>query len=132
MRAIASSAVWMSRSRRTALERVARLIVGLAGGRIDGAPVDLVHEPVPARRIQLRESRVAACSARRPADEIAKLLESVGFKVGSSFPVQVPSWRLDVAGEVDSLKKSRVFEATTVSLSELRPFRPTAVGDDPQ
>ena len=117
----------------TALERVARLIVGLAGGRIDGAPVDLVHEPVPARRIQLRESRVAALLGEAvPADEIAKLLESVGFKVGSSLSVQVPSWRLDVAGEVDLIEEVARLRGYDSFPVELRPFRPTAVGDDPQ
>src|SRR5579884_4113379 len=42
-----------------ALERVAQLIVLLAGGRIDAAPVDLAYERPAPRSITLRTSRVA-------------------------------------------------------------------------
>ena len=116
-----------------ALERVARLIVGLAGGRVDGAPVDLVYQPVPARRVQLREKRVATLlGAVVGGDEIAKLLESVGFKVGRDLSVEVPSWRSDVAGEVDLIEEVARLRGYDSFPVELRPFRPTAVGDDPQ
>jgi phenylalanyl-tRNA synthetase beta chain len=116
-----------------ALERVARLIVGLAGGHVDGAPVDLVYEPVPSRRIKLRETRVAMLLGEQvPATEIAKLLESVGFKIASDLSVEIPSWRSDVAAEVDLIEEVARLRGYDSFPVELRPFRPTAVGDDPQ
>ncbi len=116
-----------------ALERVARLVVGLAGGHVDGAPVDLVYEPLAPRRIPLREKRVATLlGASVPADEIATLLGSVGFKVGHDLSVEIPSWRSDVAGEVDLIEEVARLRGYDSFPVELRPFRPTAVGDDPQ
>ena len=116
-----------------ALERVARLIVGLAGGRLDGAPVDLVYEAASPRRIQLRESRVAMLLGEQvPAKDIAALLESVGFKVTSDLSVEIPSWRSDVAAEVDLIEEVARLRGYDSFPLELRPFRPTAVGDDPQ
>ena len=116
-----------------ALERVARLIVGLAGGRLDGAPVDLVYEPASPRRIQLRESRVAMLLGEQvPAKEIAALLESVGFKLTGDMSVEIPSWRSDVAAEVDLIEEVARLRGYDSFPVELRPFRPTAVGDDPQ
>ena len=116
-----------------ALERVARLIAGLAGGRVDGAPVDLVHEADAPHTIQLRESRVASLLGEPVgADEISKLLTSVGFKVATGLSVDVPSWRSDVAGEVDLIEEVARLRGYDSFPVELRPFRPTAVGDDPQ
>jgi phenylalanyl-tRNA synthetase beta chain len=116
-----------------ALERVARLIVGLAGGRIDGSPVDLVHEPSSPRRIALREARVGSLLGEPvSADEIAKLLGSVGFTVGRDLTVEIPSWRSDVSAEVDLIEEVARLRGYDSFPLELRPFRPTAVGDDPQ
>ena len=116
-----------------ALERVARLIVGLAGGQIDGSPVDLVYEAAPARRVPLRETRVATLLGEQvPAAEISALLNSVGFKVATDLSVEVPSWRSDVAGEVDLIEEVARLRGYDSFPVELRPFRPTAVGDDSQ
>ena len=116
-----------------ALERVARLIVGLAGGRIDGSPVDLVHEPSSPRRVALREARVGSLLGEPVgADEIAKVLRSVGFTVGRDLTVEVPSWRSDVSAEVDLIEEVARLRGYDSFPLELRPFRPTAVGDDPQ
>lgn len=116
-----------------ALERVARIIVALAGGRVDGAPVDLVYEPAGPRRVQLREARVGALLGEPVgAEEVARLLQSIGFKVAADLAVDVPSWRSDVAGEVDLIEEVARLRGYDSFPVELRPFRPTAVGDDPQ
>jgi phenylalanyl-tRNA synthetase beta chain len=116
-----------------ALERVTRVIVALAGGRVDGTPVDLVYEPAAPRSVQLREARVGALLGEPvSAEEVAKLLTSVGFAVAPDLSVGVPSWRSDVAGEVDLIEEVARLRGYDSFPVELRPFRPTAVGDDPQ
>ncbi|HTR78831.1 MAG TPA: phenylalanine--tRNA ligase subunit beta [Gemmatimonadaceae bacterium] len=65
-----------------ALERVAQLIVGLAGGKIDGQPIDLRETTGSPARIRLRPSRVAQLLGEAiPPAVISTLLESVGFTV---------------------------------------------------
>src|SRR4029450_3186128 len=65
-----------------ALERVAQIILLLAGGSIDGSPVDLAHRITSSRLIVLRPSRVAHLLGESvAASEIDSHLESVGFAV---------------------------------------------------
>lgn len=119
-----------------ALERVAQLIVALAGGRIDGAPVDLAYErPTPAR-IALRTSRVAKLLGEPlAAAEIENLLRSIGFDVdqaGDDLSVAPPSWRGDVVLEADLIEEVARLHGYDNFPTELRPFRPANVGDDAQ
>ena len=68
------------RDRGGRLLRGARLLLG--------APVDLVYEPSARPRIQLREARVASLLGESVSTgEIAKLLDSVGSKVGPGLTV---------------------------------------------
>ncbi len=119
-----------------ALERVAHLIVLLAGGAIDGAPVDLAYVRPASRTIELRTSRVAKLLGEAvPADEIEALLRSIGFdadRKGDDFAVTVPTWRLDVAAEVDLIEEVARLRGYDSFPTEIRPFRPGNVGDDPQ
>ncbi|HEX4682002.1 MAG TPA: phenylalanine--tRNA ligase subunit beta [Gemmatimonadaceae bacterium] len=119
-----------------ALERVAQLIVLLAGGRIDGAPVDLAYERPAPRSITLRPERVARLLGETLGTaEIAGLLSSVGFDVdraGDDLRVAVPTWRGDVAKEVDLIEEVARLRGYDSFPTEIRPFRPGGVGDDPQ
>ena len=119
-----------------ALERVAQLIVLLAGGRIDGTPVDLAHARTTESEITLRTSRVARLLGEAlRADEIASLLQSIGFETvaaGEDLRVRPPSWRGDVTAEVDLIEEVARLRGYDSFPTELRPFRPGAVGDDPQ
>ncbi len=119
-----------------ALERVAQLIVLLAGGRIDGAPVDLAYERPTPRELVLRPSRVATLLGETlSTDEIAALLERIGFGVerdGRDLRVVVPSWRADVVGEVDLIEEVARLRGYDTFPVEIRPFRAGTVGDDPQ
>jgi phenylalanyl-tRNA synthetase beta chain len=118
-----------------ALERVAQIILLLAGGSIDGSPVDLAHRITSSRLIVLRPSRVAHLLGESvAASEIASHLESVGFAVApadKNLGVVVPSWRTDVTAEVDLIEdvaRLRGYDSFSV---ELRPARPGSMGDDP-
>ena len=118
-----------------ALERVAQLIILLAGGSVDGAPVDLAKQPTASEAISLRPSRVARLLGEPiEAAEIATLLQSVGFGVsaaGEKLSVTVPSWRLDVKAEVDLIEEVARLRGYDTFSTEIRPFRPGSMGDDP-
>ncbi len=136
MRATASSAAWISRLTAKALQRVVSIIIAVAGGQVDGAPVDLAHMPHPPREISLRTNRVERILGEAvPQHEIARLLNAVGFKVGGAgleSDVAVPSWRGDVLAEIDLIEEVARLRGYDSFGTELRPFRPTAVGDDAQ
>jgi phenylalanyl-tRNA synthetase beta chain len=115
---------------------VAHIIVLLAGGAIDGAPVDLAYTRPNRKTINLRTLRVAKLLGEPvPAEEIDALLGSIGFEIdrkGENFVVTVPSWRLDVAAEVDLIEEVARLRGYDSFPTEIRPFRPGNVGDDPQ
>ena len=119
-----------------ALERVAQLIVMLAGGVIDGSPVDLAYERPSSTSIILRTRRVAAILGDVvPTHEITALISNVGFDVapaGGDLRVVVPSWRGDVTAEVNLIEEVARLRGYDSFPTEIRPFRPGNVGDDPQ
>jgi phenylalanyl-tRNA synthetase beta chain len=119
-----------------ALERVAKLIMLVAGGTIDGAPADLAHEPAPARRVALRSERVSRVLGDPIAPEtMAGLLGAIGFEVertGDGLLATVPSWRSDVAAEVDLIEEVARLRGYDSFPVEIRPFRAGSVGDDPR
>ncbi|MGH7619227.1 MAG: phenylalanine--tRNA ligase subunit beta, partial [Gemmatimonadaceae bacterium] len=119
-----------------ALERLANLILLVAGGTIDGSAVDLAYSPAAATTLTLRTARVARLLGETlGTDEILSLLGSVGFdpvRVGDDVRVTVPTWRADVTAEVDLIEEVARLRGYDSFPVELRSFRPTAVGDDPQ
>ena len=117
-----------------ALERVAQIIVRLAGGAIDSAPIDLHGAIPPAVRIPLRPSRVSRVLGEgMTGNEIGPLLEApsgsacldrrrrrgggpgdgawnwpgVFRRTPTSFEEgdRLPSWRGDVVEEVDLIEE---------------------------
>jgi phenylalanyl-tRNA synthetase beta chain len=119
-----------------ALDRVAQLIVMLAGGRIDGSSVDLAYRRSQPASIALRVRRVSTLLGQPvERDEIARFLQSIGFKVDSDaddLRVTIPSWRGDVRAEVDLIEEVARLRGYDTLADEIRPFRPGTVGDDPQ
>jgi phenylalanyl-tRNA synthetase beta chain len=119
-----------------ALERAAQLLIAVAGGTVDGAPVDLYPSPAPTRSIALDSARVARLLGQ-PVDgaEIARLLQPVGFGVGSFehgvAKVTVPGWRPDVTQPVDLVEEIARLRGYDSFSSELRPFRRSTVPDSP-
>jgi phenylalanyl-tRNA synthetase beta chain len=119
-----------------ALERVASLILLLAGGTVDGAPVDIGYDRASKPAITLRPSRVAKVLGETlGTDEIAAFVASVGFgvdRVGGDLTVSVPSWRDDVTAEVDLIEEVARLRGYDSFPIEIRAFRPGNVPDDPQ
>lgn len=118
-----------------ALARAVEMLVALAGGRVDGAPVDLYPSPRERTRIVLRPARVArVLGVKLDAGEIADQLGSVGFvceRSGAELAVEVPGWRPDVTLEVDLIEEVARLRGYDSFPDEVRPFRPGTVPDSP-
>jgi len=119
-----------------ALQRVAQLIALLAGGRVDGAPVDLAYDPPPALALELRTRRVGTLLGEMlSTNEIGSFLTSVGFditRMQDDLRVTVPTWRGDVKAEVDLIEEVARLRGYDSFASDIRPFRAGNVPDDPQ
>ena len=125
-----------------AFERAVRLLTAVAGGELEGA-VDLVPSPPPRGAIVLRVARVARLlGAPVPAAECLAHLESIGFTARlapgtemlrgeEEIVVVPPSWRRDVALEVDLVEEIARLHGYDALPSDVRPFRPGTVPDAP-
>lgn len=127
-----------------ALERVVQLITSLAGGRVEGAPVDLYPKPRQHVVVPLRVDRVRRLLGENiPALEIARLLATVGFQTRTAAGTEmlageeeliivIPTWRDDVRLEADVIEEVARLHGYDAFPSDLRPFRPSAAPDSPQ
>jgi len=122
-----------------ALERTARLIMSLAGGSVDGAPVDLGRRDGEATQVAVRPARVErVLGVPIPTKEIVGLLTSIGFTTANganqqtaSLTFNVPSWRADATAEVDAIEEIARLRGYDSFPMELRPGKPSAVPDAP-
>jgi phenylalanyl-tRNA synthetase beta chain len=119
-----------------AMDRVLRIILALAGGSLDGKPIDIAT-PAPGKAvIKLRASRVQqVLGVAVPLKTAAKYLKGVGFGVegqtAKEIKVAVPAWRGDVTEEIDLVEEVARFHGYDTLPDEIRPFRPTSTVDDP-
>jgi phenylalanyl-tRNA synthetase beta chain len=117
---------------------VVRLLAAVAGGRVVAPPV-LVSASGPrsgARaRLVLRSKRVAqVLGVPVPASESARLLATIGFTVtarGDDLDVAAPTWRTDIAAEIDLVEEVARLRGYATFPNELRPYRLGTVPDDP-
>ena len=120
-----------------ALQRVAGLIIALAGGTVDTAPVDLyAGDPTPTPLV-LRASRLARLlGVVIPAERAAELLRRIGCEAdvedgGASLHVVAPSWRRDLVAEVDLVEEIARLHGYDRLPDEIRPYRPGTSTDAP-
>jgi phenylalanyl-tRNA synthetase beta chain len=116
------------------LELAAGLIVKIAGGRVDGAPIFVGHEPARPAPVDLRPARAERLLGDGvPADEMARLLSSVGFSVQTAadghLRVTPPSWRRDVGRDADLVEELARLRGYGVLSDVVSPFRPGTVPD---
>ena len=120
-----------------ALERVASLIVSLAGGEVSTPPVDLYAGDAPHRAIILRASRVArVIGVALDAAVIGELLRSIGCTAdvesgASTIHVITPTWRRDLVAEADLIEEIARLHGYDKLPDELRPYRPGTSRDAP-
>ncbi len=120
----------------TALDRVARVIMAVAGGSVDGTPADIRGTAVAPHDITLRVPRVKQLLGDEvPSATCQHILTTAGFKLLSASETElrfhVPSWRTDVTTEVDLIEEVARFYGYDKFSDEIRPFRPTTTRDDP-
>lgn len=119
-----------------ALERAGQLLIAVAGGSIEGVPIDLYPVPRHALSITIDSARVAKLLGEPVAEpDIAKLLAPVGFAVGAfanaRASVTVPTWRPDVTQSVDLVEEIARLRGYDSFSNELRPFRRGTVPNSP-
>jgi phenylalanyl-tRNA synthetase beta chain len=92
-----------------ALDRAARLIAELTGGRVARGRLDVYPAPRPPRRLPLRLSRVERILGVCPPGPVVRgILDRLGFPIAERdgvFAVDVPSFRRDVALEDDLVEE---------------------------
>lgn len=116
-----------------ALERLVEVILAVAGGEPAGA-LDLHPRPHERRVIALRPERVERLlGVAVPAQEVAALLEPIGFAVRTTSPmrVTVPGFRVDVVEEIDLIEEIARRRGYDSFSDDLLPFRPSRVPQDP-
>jgi len=120
-----------------ALERVAKLIIRLAGGVVEAPPVDL-YAGDPARApLVLRASRLArVLGIDLPAERAAQLLRAIGCHAdveegGASIHVVPPTWRRDLVAEVDLVEEIARLNGYDRLPDDIRPYRPGTSNDAP-
>jgi phenylalanyl-tRNA synthetase beta chain len=120
-----------------ALERVAQLVIALAGGRVDHPPVDLYAGDPPPRPLILRAARLQrVLGVAMPAERIALLLRGVGCVAdaedgGTVVRCVPPTWRQDLVAEVDLIEEVARLHGYETLPNEIRPYRPGTTIDAP-
>ncbi len=117
------------------LARALDLLVAVAGGRVDGTPVDVEPEQAHPTTIFLRDARVGHLLGVEIArTEIERTLTAIGCVVspkGDRLAVQVPSNRPDLTREVDLIEEVARIVGYDRFPDELRPQRLGVVPDAP-
>ena len=120
-----------------ALERVAQLIVALAGGRVESAPVDLYAGDAPRTALLLRTQRLQrVLGVALAPDHVISLLGAIGCEAtvedgGDAVRVVPPSWRQDLAAEIDLVEEVARLNGYQQLPDEIRPYRPGTMTDAP-
>ena len=112
----------------------AALIAAMAGGRVE-AMLHVGTPRPPAAALTLRPARVERLLGDRVgAEEIRDALSAIGFVIsreGDALRVATPSWRLDVAREVDLIEEVARLRGFDRLPDVLQGARPGTVPDHP-
>ena len=120
-----------------AVERCARVIQAVAGGRVEGPLLDEAEQRHHPARVTLRPDRVeGVLGVAFEETRIRTLLEPLGFTVdgsdGTALSVGVPGWRSwDVTREVDLIEEIARTHGYDRFPETLGAYRPGTVPDDP-
>ncbi len=98
-----------------ASNRAAKLIAELTGGTIEGGIIDVYPEPIEKKKVNLRYKRAVDIIGADISPEAMKdMLTALDFKIidedENSITVEVPSYRVDIAIEIDLIEEvARMF-----------------------
>jgi phenylalanyl-tRNA synthetase beta chain len=115
-----------------ALRRGLEVLLAVAGGRLDGEPVDVWPEPAHPPRIFLRLARLTqVLGAELPAHVVERSLVAVGATVVAKpddgrLAVEPPGWRPDLREEIDLIEEVARIHGYDQFPDLLRSFRPGA------
>jgi phenylalanyl-tRNA synthetase beta chain len=118
-----------------ALRRCIEIIGATAGGELAGSPVDVGPGPGSPQRIFLRPARVTqVLGVELPWQALETYLVAIGATVVSKpedarIAVEPPSWRPDLAREIDLIEEVARLHGYQKFPAELRPFRPGTLTD---
>src|SRR5690606_24733404 len=111
------------------------LIQAVAGGAAAPGAIDVRPRPTEPVVVAVRLERVARLlGVSLSEDEIASLLEPIGFAVspdGPALEVTVPGFRPDVSREVDLIEEIARRRGYDTFEEALRPFQPSNAPEDP-
>lgn len=111
------------------------LMTSLTGGNVASNVTDLYPAPFTGEQVTVSRKKINAYIGIIPDKEIKEILVSLGFAVtlrADSISVQVPSWRRDVAIDVDIIEEiARVHGYHTIP-SKLPDHAPPVTMPDPQ
>jgi phenylalanyl-tRNA synthetase beta chain len=117
------------------LGRAVELIVAVAGGRVDGTPVDVYPATIAPTTVFVRDARIAhVLGVEIARAEVERVLTALGCVVGPKddrLAVQVPACRPDLTREIDLIEEVARVVGYDRFPDDLRPFRPGTVPDAP-
>jgi phenylalanyl-tRNA synthetase beta chain len=121
-----------------AFQRLIALVLAVAGGSVDGEPIDLWPRVTHPPRIFLRLDRVAQVLGQ-PLDQrtVERHLVAIGSTCVAKpderrIAVDVPGWRPDLLEEIDLIEEVARMHGYGAFPSELRAFRTGAKADAPE
>ncbi|HEV7991563.1 MAG TPA: phenylalanine--tRNA ligase subunit beta [Gemmatimonadaceae bacterium] len=120
-----------------ALERVAQLVIALAGGSVPSAPVDLYAGDPARAALLLRIQRLhRVLGVALAPDRVVALLSAIGCEAtvedaGDAVRVVPPSWRHDLVAEIDLVEEVARLHGYEQLPDEIRPYRPGTMTDAP-
>lgn len=122
------------------MQEAARLIIAVAGGAVEGSGIAITVRKLASPRVDLRITRVARIlGVEIDEARVVSLLESVGFVrhlddslLQGTVSILVPHHRADVVEEIDLIEEVARLYGYDNFPSDVRPYRPSAVPDDPQ
>lgn len=119
-----------------ALAEAVGMLESVAGGTLDGAPLDARAPRVQPAAVMLRTSRVKqVLGVELDSPTCAALLRSIGFSsemsAGGVLTVQPPSWRADIVDEIDLIEELARLHGYQAIPSSAEPSRPSIVPDAP-
>jgi phenylalanyl-tRNA synthetase beta chain len=121
-----------------AFQRLMSLVLAVAGGRVDGEPVDLWPRVSHPPRIFLRLDRVAQVLGQ-PLDQrtVEQHLVAIGATCVAKpeerrIAVDVPGWRPDLVEEIDLIEEVARMQGYGAFPADLRAFRTGVKADAPE